>query len=78
MLSRSTRNGIEPLSFRGFQIVELRTHILWALSASTTNSTFNYERDIAAIKRSLEGICALQLTPIGYFLPDKDFSNRPW
>jgi len=35
------------LSFLGFQVVDVRTHILWAPTASTTNSTFNYARDIA-------------------------------
>ncbi len=35
------------MSFLGFQVVDVRTHILWAPTASTTNSTFNYERDIA-------------------------------
>jgi len=35
------------LSFLGFTVVEVRTHILSGLTASTTNSTFNYERDIA-------------------------------
>jgi len=37
------------LSFLGFTVVEVRTHILSGLTASTTNSTFNYERDIAAL-----------------------------
>jgi len=36
------------LSFLGFTVVEVRTHILSGLTASTTNSTFNYERDIAS------------------------------
>jgi DNA replication protein DnaC len=34
------------LSFLGFQVVDVRTHILWARTPSTTNSTFNYEWDM--------------------------------